>query len=360
MRQAVQILSLHALVVFTEAASAAQAHAQAQAPAQAHAQAQKQTRAQKEERLKEAAQRAQDVVAADRNTLETAITNLDELVAEVQHAGRNSSQVKSEAKALAHKVQNQASDAHKQDLQQAIDLYEKSLSTLKSTDPTSNWKDAEKSARANAEKVDEVQREEEKDGRQLLHQKRHETSHQVENAWHEADHAARVMLRDRYHLQDAQRRAGTKEREYERDEEKNEEFAERTQDYASDQKDNADDAVQNFFEEAEDHLYEIQREGHRNDHHRRHQEIKDAVKNLRQARREAMEATKQEEKKEREAKEVQASHENHAQTSLELLAIPDASEFCLYSIAGASLGLLAFLMVRLQTRRIQINEQMLG
>jgi len=350
MTQTVQILSLLALVVFTAADSAAQTHAQAQ----------HETRAQKEERLKEASQKAQGVVAADRNKLERAITNLDELVAEVQHAGRNSSQVKSEAKALAHKVQNQASDAHKQERQQAIDLYEKSLSTLKSTDPTGNWKDAEKSARDNAEKVDELQKEEEKDGRQMLHQKRHETSHKVENAWHEADHAARVMLQDRNRLQDAERQAGTKEAEYEGEEEKNEEFAERAQDYASDQKDNADDAVQNFFEEAEDHLYEIQREGHRSDHHQRHQEIKDAVKNLRQARREAMEATKQEEKKAREAKEVKASHENHAKTSQELFAIPDASEFCLYSIAGASLGLLAFLMVRLQTRRVQINEQMLG
>jgi len=356
MTQTVQILSLLALVVFTAADSAAQTHAQAQ----------HETRAQKEERLKEASQKAQGVVAADRNKLERAITNLDELVAEVQHAGRNSSQVKSEAKALAHKVQNQASDAHKQERQQAIDLYEKSLSTLKSTDPTGNWKDAEKSARDNAEKVDELQKEEEKDGRQMLHQKRHETSHKVENAWHEADHAARVMLQDRNRLQDAERQAGTKEAEYEGEEEKNEEFAERAQDYASDQKDNADDAVQNFFEEAEDHLYEIQREGHRQehkDHHQRHQEIKNAVKNLRQARREAMEATKQEEKKAREAKEVQASHEKHAKASQELLAIPGfglASEFCLYSIAGSSLGLLAFLVVRLRTRRVQLNEQILG
>lgn len=354
MRQTHQILSLLALAVLTKAL----VDDDTSTPANAKKETRAEKRAEKEERLKQEAQKANDVVTDDRKKLQTSITNLDELVAEVQHVGRNSSQVKASAQELAEEVQKEAKQVHKQDKQQAIDLYEKSLSTLKSTDPTTNWHREEKAARENAEKVDKVTEEEEKTGRQMLRQNHHQTARKVDNAWHEADQAARAMLRDRNHLENAERRAGTKEMEYEAEEEKNERFAERSQDYASDMHDKADDAVEDFFEEAEDHLYEIQRKGRRQEHHERHEEIRDAVKNLRQGRREAREAAKAEEKKGSEAKKT--SQTNQAQASQELLAIPDASEFCLYSIAGASLGFVAFLIVRLRTRRVQINQEILG
>jgi len=191
-----------------------------------------------------------------------------------------------------------------------------------------------------------------------------ETASKVDQMYHEANDAAKKYLKDRYKLKDAQRRAGQSEEHYEREEGNNEDYGERAQDHLQDVQDRATDAVENFYEKAKDHLEDLRDQDRRDGRDQRHREINEAVKYLRY---EAREARMAQNAQNRQATKSQESSQTKAGKSLaitlqEVLASSDTSlsTMSLSVAAGASLGLLAFVIVHARTRRVQINQNVLG
>merc|ERR1711907_37910 len=103
--------------------------------------------------------------------------------------------------------------------------------------------------------LDKLDDEENKYASKMLHGKQESQKRKVKGSYHEAHRAAASLLRDRNRLENAMRRAGTKEREYERDEEDNEELGERSEDKQENLRGHADDAAQQMYEKAEKYLH---------------------------------------------------------------------------------------------------------
>merc|ERR1719158_2041018 len=155
------------------------------------------------------------------------------------------------------------------------------LSTLKSTEPTGDVRGAEKVVRQNSTALDLLAKDEDRDARDRLRQRRKAQEDEVRRSYREAHEAVRNMLRDRLHLEKAQRKAGVKEHEYEREEGRNEHFAEHQQDLAEHQQGQAFHAIEHIFEYAEDRLVDESQKQRQTATRVRLQAVQEAVETLR-------------------------------------------------------------------------------
>jgi len=164
----------------------------------------------------------------------------------------------------------------------AMDDFNNALSTLKSTSPTGNWSGAEKVVMQKSNQVHKVERHETEDAKARLRNKRREQSKQVRQAYDEARGAARTLLKDRDHLENAMRHAGRSENEYETVSGELEHHAESRSEYAARNMEEASHAMEHIFERAEDRLMDREEHMHEEASQKRSQAIEGAVDALRQ------------------------------------------------------------------------------
>jgi superfamily II RNA helicase len=183
--------------------------------------------------------------------------------------------------------------------QQAESDFNTYLSELKSASFTGKWSSALKQVEDQARYLDKLDDEENRDAHERLHSKHASQRSEVKGSYREANRAASNLLRDRNRLENAMRRAGAKERDYEGEEEKNEMLGEHSQDKAEDMHDAATDATEDMYERAEEKLHALQRANRKDQHaasRERHQQVHDALKTLKSAAQKTEKTEKQSEK----------------------------------------------------------------
>lgn len=158
--------------------------------------------------------------ASHKQAFDAAVDVIDKKVEDLRNAARNRTTWAHHADRLAQDAQTKASDAAKKETDQAVSDYTVALTELQSADPAGGWTDAEKVARQKSDRVDEVQKNADKEAMDSLKKEGNAQKDEVSNNLHKAKAAAKVLLKDRNHLEDAERDAGRSEQEYEGEEEK--------------------------------------------------------------------------------------------------------------------------------------------
>jgi hypothetical protein len=256
------ILTSLALVALTEAAANAQ-EASKKTEAAAHA--------------KDTESYWQQAVTSDKESLNSAISDMETVAQEYRRASQNRSHAAALSLNLAEKAISDAHDYTKQDKQRAVSDFNKALKDLKSASNSSEVEKAEKAAKQKAAEVDRLERQESEDAKRRLRTQRSGESSKVSDTFSKAKTAANNLLRDRTHLERAMRRNGKSEQEYEGLSEQLEHHAERQREYAEYNKDRAADAVEHIFEHAQDHLNDREQQMHDDAAATRQQALEDAT-----------------------------------------------------------------------------------
>jgi hypothetical protein len=240
---------------------------------------------QKTEDKQELADDAQKKVNSDKSDLDAAVKKTENAAMDLRIAARNRTVAEAVSLHLAKEVQTQAAQDTSHEKKQATDDFSTALYELKNSAKTGHMDNAARAARQKSNAMDEVDEKEDRAALKELKSRRHARREEVRRSCHEANDAATNLLEDRNHLENAQRRAGMSEKEYEGEEMRNERFAEHSRDYAGRTKDDSNDAIDLIFDRAEHHLGEIRRQRHR-DHrvarHQRDQAIQEAVETVRE------------------------------------------------------------------------------
>lgn len=295
-------------------------------------------------------QEAQDAVDSDKDKLKTALSNMENLAMDFRRASRTDREIKERVVNLVEEARTQAADAVKQKKGQAMDDFTKTLSTLKSATPTGNWSAMEKAAREKSENVANLEKEEQRDARDKLREKRDAQRDEVRRSYRQAHEAARSLVQDRKGLMDAQRRAGESESVYEREADRNQDFAERSEDRAQDQKERAEQALESVFERAEDRLLDQGINEVQASTHARRKAIQETVHTLRE---QASEEANEDASLESGLKRLQAGANERL-----IALVTDSSIW--FPSAAASVGLLLFVMMRARVRPAPIVQPLLG
>lgn len=247
--------------------------------------------------------------------------------------------------------------------------FNKALSNLKASSPKEQgWRKAERDVREKSRQVSKIDEEEEHDARRKLHGKGKAQQDEVRQSYHAAQEAIKNLMKDRARLETAQRHAGVKEAEYEKEEMANEFFAEHSQDYAERQQEQASEAVENIMERAEDHLLQEQ---HRNSKREvaaqhRHEAIRGALESMYKT----AEADKKEDKTFSAPEAQLASLKNSLEglksgidakssPSVQLASAAPSPFVGLCLLAVASSGLLVAFYLRISTKPTPIAQPLL-
>jgi sugar-specific transcriptional regulator TrmB len=313
--------------------------------------------------------------------------NLHQASTGLQDSAKNKTHAEAQAAGIAKGVFDAASANAKNEKKQAMNDFNKYLSNLQSASPAQSWENSYRTVKGQARYLDKLDHKEKKDARKRLHSKHASQKSEVKGTYYEAYRAASNLLRDRNRLQNAMRRAGAKERDYEAEEEKNEALGESSQDKAEDLHDTATDATEDIYERAEEKLDGLQHASRKDQHaasQERHRQVQDALKTFKNAAKktekqsektytkatqkkgDAIEGTEGSEENESGLEQIQKQMKSlqkgiptaAAVASQELLDAPvDFSSLCL--LTAASVAFLVFFYVR-RTRPNPVAPPLLG
>jgi hypothetical protein len=337
----------------------------------------------KEQQRKEEEKEAQQTVDSDKTRLSSAMQSLDK----VKQSMTNKTRAEALVASVAQDSLDEAAENKRAEKQQAQSDFNKYLLEFKSASPTGKWSSALKKVEDQARYLDKLDDEESRDAHKRLHSKHASQKSEVKGTYYEAYRAASNLLRDRNRLQNAMRRAGAKERDYEAEEEKNEALGESSQDKAEDLHDTATDATEDIYERAEEKLDGLQHASRKDQHaasQERHRQVQDALKTFKNAAKktekqsektytkatqkkgDAIEGTEGSEENESGLEQIQKQMKSlqkgiptaAAVASQELLDAPvDFSSLCL--LTAASVAFLVFFYVR-RTRPNPVAPPLLG
>lgn len=203
-------------------------------------------------------QEAYHAVAADKESTKKALKRMAEVAKEYRDANNNKTHAEHFSQLLAEKTQKQASDEKMEEKNQTMNSFTDVLYSLKQATPTGDWKELEEKARKSSDKYDKILRQEERDARQMLHEKGRDQKKEARRAYHKTQEAVEKTRKDRKALREARRHAG-EEHKYTQETKENEHFVEQASRDAGRQKDEAQSAVDHVMNLAEHHLQYLQR-----------------------------------------------------------------------------------------------------
>jgi hypothetical protein len=306
---------------------------------------------------KEEEQDAQKIVDSDKTRLSTTMKSFGKLATDVRQSMKNKTRADALAASLAKGSFDEAAANKEDQKKKAVSDFQTYLSELKSASPTGKWGDALKKVEDQARYLDKLDDEENKYASKMLRSKQELQKTEVKGRYHEAHRAAANLLREKNRLEYAMRRAGTKERVYEREEENNERLGERSEGKEENLQGHADDASEQMHEKAGKNLHALQHANNKEQHaasRERHQQIHRAMETLKHA----AKGTTSTKKTEKQVENLQKGMPSSSNAAEELLAAPlDFSSSCLLTVG--SLGLIIFVYLR-RSRPTPVVRPLLG
>jgi hypothetical protein len=222
-------------------------------------------------------------VGSDKEALGSAISGLDAVAQEYMRASQNHSHASALSLNLAERAFSSAHGDARKDQQRAEADFNKALKDLKSASAKGNLSEvetAEKVAKQKAAKVDKLDRQVAENAKRSLRTQRSGESKKVMHAYQKANTAGNKLLKDRNHLEEAMRRSGKSEEDYEGLSQHLEQHAERQMEYAERNRDRTADAVEHIFENAQDHLDDRTQQQHDRSAEMREQALEAAMSSL--------------------------------------------------------------------------------